>query len=447
MALQKYPFFCGPTYQGRSISIASDRCINFYPEQIESGTGKNAFALIGTPGLKKICYTGKEEPIRGICTIGAKRILFAGYETLYELDSTTGDILTLGSIAPDVEWEGLGAVQFAFNGNQYCISSGGHGYILDNSSDDLTEVINMDSVTYLDGYFVALNASTRQVRLSGLWDGLEWDELDFKEKDSSRDYPNAIIADHGELWVLGEQTSEVWYNSGNSDFPFDRVPSGRLDFGSAARWAPAKLDNTLFWIGSDIRGNRVVYRADGYQAKRISTHAIEYFLNNMIPRPTGASVTAATTTFAIGWAYQEEGHGFYCIILPEAPKKFQTDPRKYKHSTMLVYDAATNLWHERAWWNAATGFFEPPRQRCHAYIWDHHLVGDRDSGHIYEQSLSYYDDAGDRIRRERTGVHVSTGMKQQFFSSFALDMEVAVGLGAIDSTLYGPDMFGKEYRP
>jgi hypothetical protein len=441
----QYPNFCGQTYNCRSTAMASDRCINLYPEFIESGTGKNSTVLIGTPGIREVASTGKQEPIRGICTIGAKRILFAGWETLYEVNTSTKAVDVIGPIAPDVDWEGLGAVQFAFNGTEYCISSGGHGYILNGST--LTEVINMDSVTYLDGYFVALQAGEKKVRISGLYDGLTWNALDFKEKESARDYPNAIIADHGELWVLGEQTSEVWYNSGNSDFPFERVPSGRLELGSTSRYAPAKLDNSLFWIGNDERGNRVVWRADGYQAKRISTHAIEYRLNLIAPNPSGYALTAASTTFAIGWAYQEEGHSFYCIIFPAPPHAVLNTADKYTNATMLCYDCATGMWHERAWWNKAMGRFEPPRQRCHAYVWDHHIVGDRENGKLYTQHLDWYDDNGDRIRRERIGMHLSNQMKQTYYRSFQLDMEVAVGLGVIDSSLYGPDKDGITYEP
>src|SRR5512146_956535 len=327
-----YPNFCGQTYQGRSISIASDRCINLYPEVVESGTGKNAIVLIGTPGIRELCATGKQEPIRGICTIGAKRILFAGAETLYEMNQTTGAVITLGAIAPDEDFEGLGAVTFAFNGTQYCIASGGHGYILQDNT--LTELDgDFTQVAYLDGYFIRLEADSRQVSISNLYDGLTWDALDFKQKESGRDYINAIVVDHGEVLVLGEETSEWWYNSGNSDFPFDRVPNGRMEYGSAARWAPAKVDNSVFWIGSDTRGNRVVWRADGYTAKRISTHAIEYHLNLLIPKESGASITASTTTFAIGWTYQEEGHSFYCIILPQAPQKYRMTPEAYSNPT------------------------------------------------------------------------------------------------------------------
>jgi hypothetical protein len=48
-----YPGFCGPSYQSRSLTVDCERCLNFYPEIIESGNGTNTqqkFALYGTPG-------------------------------------------------------------------------------------------------------------------------------------------------------------------------------------------------------------------------------------------------------------------------------------------------------------------------------------------------------------------------------------------------------------
>ena len=445
MPVIKYNGFCGPTYSGRSISISPDRCINLYPELVESGTGKNQFSLIGTPGLRAIAQTGKAEPIRGICTKGG-RVLIAGAKHLYELNrnmSTT----ELGEIAPDPQFGGLAPVTFAFNGSQYCISSGGRGYLLTGGALSEIAAIAIDQVVFLDGYFVALSLTEKKVYLSGLYDGASWDPLDFKMKESAPDRPNAIIADHGELWVFGEETAEVWYNSGNADFPFDRAPGGRLEHGCAAPWSPAKLDNSVFWVGNDERGNRVVWRADGYQARRISTHAIEHRLNLISPRAAGGSVMDSTTTFAVGWAYQEEGHSFYCLLFPNAMRDMSRSVKDYSNPTMFVYDCATGMWHERAWWNTALGRYEPPRQRCHGYMWDHHLVGDRDNGKIYEQHLDYYDDAGGPIRRERTGPSLSLNTKTMFFNSFILDMDVAVGLGKIDSDLYGKDQFGGEYRP
>lgn len=48
-----YPGFCGPSYQSRSFTIDCERCLNLYPEIVESGNGSNIsqkYALYGTPG-------------------------------------------------------------------------------------------------------------------------------------------------------------------------------------------------------------------------------------------------------------------------------------------------------------------------------------------------------------------------------------------------------------
>jgi hypothetical protein len=445
MTLQPYRNFCGPTYSGRSIAISPDRCINLYPELVESGTGKSQYSLIGTPGIKLLATTGKSEPIRGICTQGG-RVLIAGEKNLYEL-SQAMTITTLGVIAADSTFFGLAPVTFAYNGVQYVISSGGHGYLLTGSV--LTEItdIAIDQIEFLDGYFVALSLIEKKVYISALYDGATWNLLDYAVKESAPDGATAIKADHGELWVWGSLSAEVWYNSGNADFPFQRASGGRLELGCAAPWSPAKLDNSVFWVGNDERGNRVVWRADGYTAKRISTHAIEYLLNLISPRSAGASVMESTTTFAAAYAYQEEGHSFYCLSFPNAMKEMSEAVKSYSNPTMFVYDCATGLWHERAWWNPAIGRYEPPRQRCHAYVWDHHIVGDRDNGNIYEQHLDYYDDAGYRIRRERIGPALSANGKTVFYNSLQLEMEVAVGLGVIDSDIYGDTAEGVHYQP
>lgn len=448
-----YQNFCGPGYQGRSISIASDRTINLYTQinRSNSRRGQEVYDLIGTPGIRQVCTTGKTEPIRGICVKG-KEIIFAGRETLYWINDAAV-VTEIGAIAPDDEWDGLGKVTMEWNGTEYLICSGGHIYTLNKATKTLTDVTDqidtdyVDMIAYLDGYFIALASSDRKVLLSALYDGSTWNALDYAEKESSRDYPISMIADHGELWIFGETHSEVWWNSGNSDFPLDPVPQGRLEFGCSGKWSPVKLDNSVFWIGNDERGNRVAWRADGYQAKKISIPSIDYRMNLMVPQATGPSLTATTATFSIGWAYQEEGHSFWVNIFPKAPLELRAAGNQFTQPTALVYDVATGHWHERTWLNPGTGAFEPPRQRCHAYIWDHHLVGDRENGIIYEQLLDFYDDNGDKIRRERIGPQINDMRRRIFYRGFELEMEVAVGLGAIDTSIYGADADGQEYEP
>ena len=82
---------------------------------------------------------------------------------------------------------------------------------------------------------------------------------------------------------------------------------------------------------------------------------------------------------AILWSYQDRGHAFVCVYLPQA-------------ETTWVYDVATQAWHERALWDPAACVWTPHRGRVHAFAFDRHLVGDRASGAVYTLDAAHHRD-------------------------------------------------------
>ncbi|MFK5281900.1 hypothetical protein ACI3PL_20320, partial [Lacticaseibacillus paracasei] len=85
-----------------------------------------------------------------------------------------------------------------------------------------------------------------------------------------------VAAIFGQLWLFGDLSIEPWNNTGNATFPFQRVnSSARLSVGVAAHASVLELDNTAFWVGKDVFGTGIVYKADGFSPQRISTEAIE----------------------------------------------------------------------------------------------------------------------------------------------------------------------------
>ncbi|MCV5997943.1 hypothetical protein, partial [Enterococcus faecalis] len=62
----------------------------------------------------------------------------------------------------------------------------------------------------------------------------------------------AILSDHREIFLFGTETIEVWYNSGASDFPFERNQGAFIEKGCGARYSVAKQNNTVYFIGSDL---------------------------------------------------------------------------------------------------------------------------------------------------------------------------------------------------
>ncbi|NBV89482.1 MAG: hypothetical protein EBR88_08245, partial [Betaproteobacteria bacterium] len=112
----------------------------------------------------------------------------------------------------------------------------------------------------------------------------------------------ALIIDHREAWLFGTNSVEVWYDSGAAQFPLERIQGAYNELGCAAPYSAAKMDNGLFWLGSDARGGGMVYRANGYTGQRISTHAVEYAIQSY-----------ANISDAIGYTYQQDGHSFYVL--------------------------------------------------------------------------------------------------------------------------------------
>jgi hypothetical protein len=92
-----------------------------------------------------------------------------------------------------------------------------------------------------------------------------------------------------------------------------------------------------------------------------------------------------------------------------------------------VYDVASKLWHERDWWNQATGLYERIRNRVHCFAFGKHLVGDRETGVVYEENLTTYDDNGVHIQWRRRAPYLSNESKRVFYPR--LDLEIEVGQG------------------
>jgi hypothetical protein len=213
----------------------------------------------------------------------------------------------------------------------------------------------------------------------------------------------AVIADHNELWLFGGNSIEVWYDAGlpPPGVPFQRIQGAFNELGCAAAFSVAKLDNALFWLGADARGQGIVYRANGYTGVRVSTHAVEY-----------AIAQYGNITDAIAYSYQQEGHTFYVLTFPSA-------------NATWVYDAATQAWHERASWENDNAIRH--RSNCRAVFNSEVLVGDFENGNIYAFDLDVYSD-NDHIQKWiRSWRALPTGtnnLKRTAQHSLQLDCEV-----------------------
>lgn len=390
----------GGSYVARSVNAADNRMINLYPEAVKEG-GKEAAYLSRCPGLRLLKNIGTS-PVRGLWQFGGYMYAVCG-TSLYKLDTAYTATL-LGTVT------GTGPVSMSDNGTQLFIACNPDGFIYNANTGAFTQITDIDfpgavNVGYLDGYFVFNEPNSQKVWVTSLLDGLTVDPLDFASAEGSPDGLVSLIIDHREAWLFGTNSIEVWYDAGGADFPLARIQGAFLEIGCSAAYSVAKLDNSVFWLGSDARGNGIVYRANGYTGQRISTHALEFAIQSY-----------GDISDAIAYTYQQDGHSFYMIIFPTAGKTWG-------------YDVSTNLWHERA--GFSNGAFVRHRSNCQVNFNNEIIVGDYENGNLYAFDLNTYADNSQPQKWVRSWRALPTGqnnLKRTAQHSLQLDCESGVGL-------------------
>ena len=391
----------GSAYVARSVNAADNRMVNLFPEIVPEG-GKEPAFLNRAPGLRQVVTVG-DGPIRGLWAFGGNMYVVSKNE-LYKVDANY-TVTLLGTV-----WGSPGPVSMADNGTQLFIACNGPGFIYNANTNVFAQITDSDylgavTVSYIDGYFVFNEPNSQKIWVTALLDGTSVDPLDFASAEGAPDNIVGVIADHRELWVFGDNSVEVWYNSGNVDFPFTRIQGAFNELGCAAAFSIAKMDNGLFWLGKDARGQGIVYRANGYTGQRISTHAVEWQIQQY-----------GDLSDAIGYTYQQDGHSFYVLIFPTA-------------GAMWVYDVSTQAWHERA--GFSNGNFVRHRSNCQVFFNNEVLVGDYQNGKIYAFDLDVYADDGQPQKWLRSWRALPTGqnnLKRTAHHSLQLDIESGVGI-------------------
>jgi len=402
----------GSSYVTRSVNAADNRMVNLFPEVIPEG-GKEPGFLNRAPGLNFLQTIGTG-PIRGLWVAKISTSVFyvvSGVE-VYKLSSTTGTPTLIGTVS------GTGPVSIADNGAQIFFACNGPSFIYNINTGVFGPITDPDfpgavTVGFLDGYFVFNEPNSQKIWVTALLDGYDINALDFASAEGSPDGLVAVNVDHREAWLFGSDSVEVWYDAGLADFPLTRIQGAFNELGCAAAFSVAKLDNTLFWLGTDARGQGIVYKANGYNGQRVSTHAVEWQIQQY-----------GNISDAIAYTYQQDGHSFYVLTFPSA-------------NATWVYDAATQAWHERAGWD--NGSFTRHRSNCQCNFVGNIIVGDYQNGNIYTLDLDTYADNGQIQRWLRSWRALPTGtntLKRTAQHSLQLDAQAGALLTPITEYVY-----------
>ena len=134
-------------------------------------------------------------------------------------------------------------------------------------------------VDIVDNYFVYNRPSTQQWAASNLLSPITYG-LSYASKFTGPDNLVSLVCDHGQVYLLGEQTSEVWADQGTFPFAFQRIPGSSSQHGLAAANSIARLGNSFAYVAKNNRGQAEIVIMNGYFPQRISTHAVENTLVN-----------------------------------------------------------------------------------------------------------------------------------------------------------------------
>jgi hypothetical protein len=378
----------------RSRPLSAARLVNLFAEPAPEGA-KSKVVLYGTPGLKAWATVGSGKIRAGREALGYAYILSG--PTLYRVDNGGNATACTGATLP-----GSGPAMMTDNGVQL-------GLLIDRqmfyaSGTTVTAVTDTDfptegatSVDYMDGYGIfTRGGSSGQFFLSQPLDFSAYDALDFATAESSPDGLLRVLVDHREVWLIGSKTIEPWINTGASPFPFERVSGALIERGTAAALSAVKEDNSTFWLGDD----RIVYRSEGYQPVRISTHEVEELLR------VGEVSDAEGMTHAIG------GHKFYVLRLPSK-------------GLTIAYDMATKRWHLR---QSGTSLDPAPWDvNCIFTAFGKTLAGG-ENGAVYELDADTYTDGGQAKRGVVTCSPIYPDGRRAVLDLVELECELGVGI-------------------
>lgn len=376
-------------YPSQSSELSVQRVLNLYAEEAPENE-KTPVSLFPTPGLTAFGSAIDPSTVRGMKQMGGLLYVVAG-NTFYRVDAAA-NAQSIGSV------QGDGPVYMETNGTQILIiTANDQAYIATNTTIALIsdpDFPGARSGCFIDGYFIVGLPGTDQFNISAINDGTQWDALDFASAEADPDTTVRVFADHRELWLFGEKTTEIFYNSGDATFPFQRVSGAIITRGCGAARSVAAMDNSIFWLGDD----GIVYRANGYTPVRVSTHAIEQLISTM---PNKADARA--------FSYTDKGHAFYVLTFP--------------HQATIVYDAATTLWHERQTFQrndwAVIGYEQ---------VYDRHVTGSFTSGKLYVIDRSVRTDDGVTVRRQAVSASLWAETTRATMSRFEVDFETGVGI-------------------
>lgn len=389
------------SYTAHSRPLNASRCVNMFAEmELQDARSKAPVGVWGAAGISPFAVT-TDDSILGLDMMNG--VVYAvGNRHLWQVnsDATVKDLGT---------HKANGQISVDNNGIQLVWVDGSTGWYWQSGGGGVTQITDPNffpcsTVTYFDGYFAFPRLGTKEFFLSPIFGITPFDGALFASKEATSDLLQSIANSHEQLYLFGQERTEVWYDAGNPPptFPFQRSDGAIIQRGTIAPYSIVLEDNTLFFLGDD----GMFYRLTGFVPQRISTHAVESEWSKY-----------ETLTDAQSLVYTVFGHKMVTITFPRAAKTW-------------VCDLSTQRWHERESWIGSSADTSIGRWRgnCALNAYSRVLIGDSQSGRIGQLNFNAYTEWNDTMRGLIDGPPVHNDRKRVFMKRFELDVESGVGV-------------------
>jgi hypothetical protein len=276
------------------------------------------------------------------------------------------------------------------------------------------------NVAFIDGWWIFQQPYTQKFYTNSAPYSTTFDASYYAYKDSFSDNLVALMESKEELWLIGEETTEIWYDAGGQYFPFSRLVGTLIQVGCKAPYSVARFSTQgqdgLIWLGRSDRGENVVVRTTGFTAQVVSTPAV----SNAITQLTYSED-------AFGFTYEDDGHEFYELTFPTADVTWVYDgtmPPELAWTQRPSYDPYAQQFHR----NRANAYMQFANMR---------VVGDYQNGCLYQLTRNAYSDAAWPLIAIRRTPFVWDQSRTRVFSA-SLQVDFAPGVGNNSGTWNNP---------
>ena len=395
----------GTNYRVRSYAVNSSG--TSYGTTVQTATEDVADGSAGVTSTTSVPYfSTSSASLRGGIVAGGKLYIVIGENVLKVTSS--GVVSSLGTITTTT-----GNVFMASNGIEVLIvDSTVYGHYITISTDTLNNVTDGDfqtssSCTFMDGFFVVTKTSTGRIYKSALYSANTWDPLDFTTVEGNPDNLLRCFHANNNLWLFGNESVEVYYNSG-ATFPFERIPGALIEDGLVGSAAVCFIKDQFYFLSNKLE----VLRNVGYQREKISTIHVDKEIQSY-----------TTVSDAIAYEYRAYGNIFFVLTFPTQDKTW-------------VYDITTNYWHEwSSYKSQGVATYGRHRGVTSFYFNSKWVVGDYINGNLYYIDINTYTDNGELIPRTRRAQIVNKERLNVIHHEIELDFEMGVGTGGTSNPL------------